>query len=60
VRRACVQRDDRELAPDLVPLLDDAATARPAREALRRLTGQELPDAGAWRKWLSSLVHASG
>jgi hypothetical protein len=58
--RACVRRDDRELAPDLVPLLDDAATARPAREALRRLTGQELPDAGAWRKWLSGLVHAGG
>jgi hypothetical protein len=61
VRRAAVEvavhRNDLNLATDLIALLDqDQATARVAREALRKLTGQDLPDAASWRKWWTSFV----
>jgi hypothetical protein len=54
--RVAVQREDRSLAPDLLPLLDDPATSRAARKALKQLTGQELPDAGAWHKWFTGVA----
>jgi hypothetical protein len=57
--QACAQTKDRSLAADLVALLEaDAETARLAREALKRLTDQDLPDAASWRKCLTGLAPA--
>jgi len=42
--RACAERDDRSLVAELVGLLDaDEATARLARDAVKKLTPQDVP-----------------
>ena len=42
-------------------LLDgDSATARLSREALKKLTGKDLPDAQSWRKWWAGIARADG
>jgi hypothetical protein len=47
---ACVRKNDPSLTVDLVALIDaDPATAELAREALKKLTGQELSDTGFLR-----------
>jgi hypothetical protein len=56
--RACADKDDRSLVEDLIGLLDDDGTAHVAREALKKLTGQDLPDAGSWHKWWGSIARA--
>jgi hypothetical protein len=59
--RACAGKDDASLTEDLIGVLDgDEATAKLAREALKQLTGQDLPDAGSWRKWWSSTARTGG
>jgi hypothetical protein len=63
VRRAAVraagQKNDKGLATDLVGLLDsDPTTAHLARQTLKKLTGQDLSDADAWRKWCAGLARA--
>jgi hypothetical protein len=57
--RACAQKDDRSLVEDLIPLLSaDALTAHLASETLTKLTGQDLPDASAWRIWWNNGARA--
>jgi len=56
--RACAEKKDRELVPDLIKLLE--AGEPTAREVLKKLTGQELPDARAWREWWDRVARADG
>jgi hypothetical protein len=49
--RLCGQRNQRELIPELIGLLDgEATTTKLVREVLKTMTGEELPDMGSWRK----------
>jgi hypothetical protein len=50
---ACVRLEDRAHVPDLIALLDDnePAIARQAQDGLKKLTGQSLEGAGAWKEW---------
>jgi hypothetical protein len=51
---ACVLKDLRPLAPDLIELLEDreATVAQTAHAALTELTGQKIgPDAAEWKAW---------
>jgi uncharacterized membrane protein YgcG len=50
---ACARREDAGHVPDLIALLDDnePAVVRLAQDGLKKLTGQALDGAEAWKAW---------
>jgi hypothetical protein len=54
--QACVRNAKRELAPDLIALLDsnEPVTSRVAEAALQELTGRDFDGPAAWRAWWRS------
>jgi hypothetical protein len=57
VVKVCAELGYKDLAPDLVALLDvdDAELSNATLTTLRKVTGKDLADRTAWRRWLASL-----
>jgi hypothetical protein len=56
---ACLEKDDPAFVPELIGVLAEGSTLAPlARAGLRKLTGQDLPDADAYRAWQAASIPA--